>query len=47
MLRVMNLKLPLDAGEEAPLFLALKKLKAPREQVLSWRISKKKRGCPG
>ena len=41
MLRVMNLKVSLDAGEEAPLLLALKKLRASRDAVLSWRLSKK------
>ena len=41
MLRVMNLKVSLDAEGETPLLLALKKLRVPREQVLSFRISKK------
>ena len=41
MLRVNNLKIPLDAGEEAPLDAALKKLNAARSRVLSWRIGKK------
>ncbi|MBE5787696.1 MAG: hypothetical protein E7324_09180, partial [Clostridiales bacterium] len=41
MLRIINLKVPLDAGADAPLLLALKKLKAQPEQVLSWKISKK------
>ena len=41
MLRIANLKLPLDAGPDAPLLLALKKLRVPREQVVSWHVSKK------
>ena len=41
MLRVANLKIDLDAGAEAPLEAALKKLKISREQVLQWRIGKK------
>ncbi|MBE5784033.1 MAG: hypothetical protein E7329_12060 [Clostridiales bacterium] len=41
MLRVINLKVPLDAGAEAPLFLALKKLRVSRDQVISFRVSKK------
>ena len=41
MLRVPNLKISLDSGEDAPLTASLNKLKAGREQVLSWRISKK------
>ena len=41
MLRVNNLKISLDAGPDAPLEAALKKIKAPKDQVLSWRISKK------
>ena len=41
MLRIINLKVPLDAEADAPLALALKKLRADRSQVLSWRVSKK------
>ena len=41
MLRIANLKLPLDAGPDAPLLLALKKLRVPQEQVVSWHVSKK------
>jgi len=41
MLRIINLKVPLDAGENTPLLLALKKLKVNQDQVLSWCISKK------
>lgn len=41
MLRISNLKVPLDAGAEAPLLLALKKLRAPRDAVLSWHVAKK------
>ena len=41
MIRVANVKVPLDAGPDAPLLLALKKLKVPREQALSWRVGKK------
>ena len=41
MLRVNNLKIPLDAEEEAPLNAALKKLSVSRGRVLSWRIGKK------
>lgn len=41
MLRVANVKIGLDAGEEAPLEAALKKLNAPRSQALSWRVAKK------
>ncbi len=41
MLRVSNLKIALDAAADAPLDAALKKLKAPREMLLSWRVSKK------
>ena len=41
MLRINNLKISLDAGPDAPLDAALKKIKAPKDQVISWRISKK------
>ena len=41
MLRVNNLKIPLDAGKDAPLNAALKKLNAAPGRVLSWRIGKK------
>ena len=41
MIRVGNLKTPLDAGPDAPLEEALKRLKIPREQALSWHVSKK------
>ncbi|MBR1584887.1 MAG: hypothetical protein IJ662_05045 [Clostridia bacterium] len=41
MLRVANLKISLDAGDDAPLKAALKKLKADPGRVISWRISKK------
>ncbi len=41
MLRVQNLKVPLDADAEYPLLCALKKLRADRGRVLSWRVSKK------
>ena len=41
MLRIANLKIPLDAGPDAPLRAALKKLRISPEQALSWRIAKK------
>ncbi|MBR4360510.1 MAG: hypothetical protein IKP32_07825 [Clostridia bacterium] len=41
MIRVGNVKVPLDADRDAPLGMALKKLKADRSQVISWRIGKK------
>lgn len=41
MLRIANLKVPLDAEPDAPLLLALAKLRVSRDQVSSWRISKK------
>ncbi|MBQ9263050.1 MAG: hypothetical protein IJ189_02425 [Clostridia bacterium] len=41
MLRVANLKISLDGGADAALTAALKKLKVGRDQVLSWRVSKK------
>lgn len=41
MLRVANLKISLDAGAEAPLEEALKRLNIPRGRVFSWRVSKK------
>ena len=41
MVRVANIKMPLDGKEEAPLTAALKKLQADRNQVKNWRVSKK------
>ena len=41
LLRIANLKISLDAGAEAPLEAALKKLNADRKAVLSWRVWKK------
>ena len=41
MIRIANIKVPLDENGEAPLQLALKKIKADKSQVKSWRISKK------
>ena len=41
MIRIGNLKIPLDADAEAPLRAALKKLRAERSAVLSWRVSRK------
>ena len=41
MLRVANLKVPLDAKKDLPLSLALQKLRAKKEQVVAWRVSKK------
>ena len=41
MIRVGNLKTPLDGDKDAPLVEALKRLKLGRDQVLSWRVSKK------
>lgn len=41
MIRIGNLKAPLDMEAELPLLLALKKLKADRSAVTSWRVSKK------
>ena len=38
LLRIANLKISLDAGAEAPLEAALKKLNADRKAVLSWRV---------
>ena len=41
MIRVANIKTPLDGNEEAPLTAALRKLQADRSHVKDWRISKK------
>ena len=41
MIRIGNLKAPLDMDAELPLTLALKKLKAEKSAVTSWRVSKK------
>ena len=41
MIRIANIKVPLDGNEEAPLLCALKKLRADRSQVKEWRVSKK------
>ena len=41
MIRIANIKVPLDGGAEAPLQGALKKLRADRSQVKDWRVSKK------
>ena len=41
MIRIANIKLPLDASLEAALECALKKLRADRNQVKNWRVSKK------
>ncbi|MBR3018310.1 MAG: hypothetical protein IKH57_14750 [Clostridia bacterium] len=41
MIRIGNLKAPLDMETELPLMLALKKIKADRSAVASWRVSKK------
>ena len=41
MIRIANIKVPLDENGEAPLQLALKKIKADKSQVKAWRISKK------
>ena len=41
MLRVANLKIPLDAKGDLPLAMALQKLRAKKEQVTDWRVSKK------
>ena len=41
MIRIGNIKVPLDADREAPLQLALQKIKASPGQVLEWRVSKK------
>ena len=41
MIRIQNVKAPLEAEGEAPLLLALKKINARREQVTAWRIGKK------
>ena len=41
MIRIANIRVPLDGGAEAPLQYALKKLRADRSQVKDWRVSKK------
>jgi len=41
MIRIGNLKVPLDAEADAPLSIALKKLKTEKSHVKDWRISKK------
>ena len=41
MLRIGGVRLPLDGKEEDILPLALKKCRLPREQIVSWHISKK------
>ena len=41
MIRISNIKLPLDAEGDAPLREALKKIRADRSQVKAWRVSKK------
>ena len=41
MIRVGNIQLPLDGGEDAALALALKKIKAGANQVIRFRIGKK------
>lgn len=41
MLRIMNVKVPLDGDKDTPLQLALRKLHANPSDVLSWRIGKK------
>ena len=41
MLRISNIKLPLGAGDETALAQALKKLRADKSAVTSWRVSKK------
>jgi uncharacterized FAD-dependent dehydrogenase len=41
MIRVANIKIPLDGPEDAPLTAVLKKLRADRSQVKDWRVSKK------
>ena len=41
MIRVGNVNVPLEAGPDAPLPAALKKIRVPADQVLSWRIGKK------
>ena len=41
MIRIANLKAPLDMEADVPLTLALKKIKADRSAVTSWRVSKK------
>ena len=41
MIRISNIKAPLEAEADAPLLLALKKIKADRSAVIYWQISKK------
>ncbi len=41
MIRIQNIKVPLDADADAPLLLALKKIGVRRDQVTAWRIAKK------
>ena len=41
MIRIANIKVPLEGDAEAPLREALAKLKADRSQVKGWRVSKK------
>ncbi len=41
MIRIGNLKVPLDADADAPLKIALQKIKADEGRVISWRIGKK------
>jgi uncharacterized FAD-dependent dehydrogenase len=41
MIRIANIKVPLDGSAEAPLECALKKLRADRSQVKRWHVSKK------
>ena len=41
MIRIANIKLPLEAEADAPLKLALKKIKADKSAVTAWRVSKK------
>ena len=41
MIRIPNVKAPLDAAGEEPLLLALKKIRVDRGQVTAWRIGKK------
>ena len=41
MIRVANIKIPLDGPEDTPLTAALRKLRADRSQVKDWRVSKK------
>ena len=41
MIRIANIKVPLDGSADAPLECALKKLRADRSQVKRWHVSKK------